>query len=96
MRAQVKNPIRIMPDPFALRSTTTPSGWAFVTTTAAICDVMKTGGLFEVCVLNGRYDLDKIEEVVGKIRKSPSKCHRSYYAYGSTGLTTVPYEDYST
>lgn len=70
-----------IPDAIRIRVNAAPAGTAILTTTAAIIDAMATVGLDAAFEKYGSFQLNDIRTVTTRVKASPCKYHKAYFAY---------------
>lgn len=71
-----------IPDAIRIRANAAPAGTAILTTTAAIIDAMATVGLDAAFDKYGNFNLSHILAITARVKTSPCKYHKAYFAYG--------------
>lgn len=71
-----------VPDAIKIRMNAAPAGTAILTTTAAIIDAMAAVNLDQAFERYGNFGLQAIRDVTARVKASPCKYHKAYFAYG--------------
>lgn len=71
-----------IPDAIKIRMNAAPAGTAILTTTSAIVDAMAAVNLDQAFEKYGNFGLQTIRDVTARVKASPCKYHKAYFAYG--------------
>jgi hypothetical protein len=85
LEAQLDSPS--IPDALRIRANAAPAGTAILTTTAAIIDAMAGVGLDAAFETHGNFGLPTIRQQTDRVKQSPCKYHKAYFAYGIAKAT---------